>query len=1234
MKRAAPKAPARIHDFDSSKEFVFIQKKTDSRLSYANPAAEAFLKQEGLPSFKERFLAFSTAEMTLDEQPCTVRTLRPLSTRAGDSDHDNTREAIADIEGILCTELQGRFLFQHGVRSYHTSLIDRITHRAMDYYGCKHAQLVRFDDGEGPTASLYCYAKGKSLPKETTIPLDDSIHRAYIRFFARGYAVYSQDVSHDFAFNAAQLPLFAKHGIRTVLFVPFFAEGHLRGILILGNPDLSHRTADFFIADYASNSIGMMTYREQLYAKLYIDDVTGLPWDSSVGLFYPEYVQSHPELPIVMFAFDFVRFRVIMRTFGRKIGNQVMRKTAEILRKKYPESLLARKNGSDVFLVVTTGVAESVVIEADRILKEIQESFPYAMMTLAFGIYQVQDPYELYENAILKATLALMHAKEDAFNRVVVFDEKMNQDEALSIRFASRFRPSLDNGNFKIFIQPKYNLATDSYFGGEALVRWRLDGEFIPPGEFIPQFEASGLSRELDIYVLRKTCEIIARWLRESPEKAVPISVNFSRADFADPNLFEKILYEINEAGIPPKYIEIEITESAYVDYERQIISFIKKCHAVGMHVLMDDFGSGVSSFNSLKNLDIDGIKLDYKFLSKEGDNRKKRKIIEGIVAVARSIHLPIVVEGVETKTEAAFFRAMGVRFVQGYLFGKPMPVEEFEKLRNLHSTENAFETGDDLRMMLNELLDTNSNLNYFFDNINMPSGIFRFDGEGFYPVIINRKLEQAVVGLGNVSAFLQRDLLTFFDEDRREEIKKCLSENHRTYVFSEQKVYPFHYGNAVIPVKMHGLFLQRDPSGARFYLLMAENIDPDTKPIEDETAAEGTLKWLLSSKFQGCAIISNDDKILAHNEFLRRCYPDVAVGKKSSDIFGKLFDNKTGLHRTYLAAKGIVLNVVSRPIDYKGKKATLLTFSELGDPGSYIFEKAGDGFKYYDRLVATLHTIAICYVEIDLESDSFFQINFKGHDDFFYHDAVNHGSYTGDLYQRFLATIAENELPEVQEHMELTKLIEASKAMSPFSLAYKMKSGMSYHRLRARFYYDKGHHYVCFFLEDITQERLRDYDQLTSCLSRSAGINLMETYAGDHPIEKMAFFIFDIDGFKTLNDNYGHPLGDRVLGRVSEAFKALPENYHFLTRLGGDEFCFLLTERGPDFDPDKARERIGDAMRNIGYQVGLNRQINVSVGCALLPEDGITVRSLYPKADGDLYAQKKKRKPTKKGHR
>ena len=1226
------KSLARFSDFDALPEYVFIDDATTLETIYTNKAYKTLLEMGGnLPNFDNRFLSLRAFPATIEGRRCVVQVSEAIQPYRQRVNSHEVRLAISDIENILRTEMQSDFLYESKGRSYHESLIDRIVRRAMTFYHCPKAHVVAFDPKYEDEAVLYQYdSSEESDPLSSKLKLSALVRSYHNAFFRRGYSLLSEDLRDFECMGDGLSQKLESMGIRRLINIPYFIEGRLSGLLILANPGGKDDKIDFFFADFATNAVGTMAYRGRLYSHMYMDDVTGFPWTSAIDTFYPGFVASHPDIPIAILEFDFLHFRMLSRTYGREVGERVLRKTAEILREKYPRSILSRRIGSDIFIVVTTGIAEAIAAECAKIIEEIKQAFPGVMLTIAFGIYQVKDPDEELDYSLLKASFAHRYAKEDPLNRIKIFDDAMDKAESMTVFFANHFHTSLENGDFIIYIQPKYNLQTETIFGGEALIRWKLGDIMVPPGDFIPQFEANGLTRQLDLYVLKKVCELLARWLKESPDTAVPLSVNFSRADFADPHLFESIIHIITDSGVPAPYVEIEITESAYVDYEKQIISFIQKCHAAGIKVLMDDFGSGVSSFNSLKNLDIDCIKLDYKFLSETGDNRKKRKIIEGIVALARAIRIPIIVEGVETKTEAAFFRALGVRYVQGYLFGKPMPVDQFEELSNLDKGLPFF-TIEDPRMILNEILDANSNLNFFFDNIDTMAGIFRFDGTSLTPVLINRCLNQAITSIGVVSNFVQRDLLSYFEENQVPDIRNALASARRNYVFSEKKVFEFHYGDILLPMAIQGMLLQSEENGERFFLLTGEEANRDDKPLSPSQDVERTVEWLLSSTIQGCAIIDSDEKILAHNAFLTKYYPDIAVGADSRSLFRFAVDKAGILHRAYSTDEELVFEVSSRPIPYKGKNATLLVFSELGDPGSFITEIGGDGFKFYDRMVSNLSTIAVCYVEIDLEDDTFFQINFKDHDDFAYHDAVNHGSYTNDLYQRFLASVAPDELSRIQERMALQNLVEACKAMSPFTLSYKLgEEGRVYHRLRMRFHFDKGHHYACFFLEDTSEERMRDYDPLSGCYGRIAGMALMERHIIDNPLDKMAFFILDIDDFKTFNDTYGHPLGDRVLANVRAAFTRLPEDYIIPTRLGGDEFCLLYRNRGGDFDVDKARAEIEDCLRDIGFRAGLNKEIRTSVGCAFIPEDGGDIKSVYPKADSDLYAQKKIHKSEK----
>ena len=210
---------------------------------------------------------------------------------------------------------------------------------------------------------------------------------------------------------------------------------------------------------------------------------------------------------------------------------------------------------------------------------------------------------------------------------------------------------------------------------------------------------------------------------------------------------------------------------------------------------------------------------------------------------------------------------------------------------------------------------------------------------------------------------------------------------------------------------------------------------------------------------------------------------------------------------------------------------------------------------------------------------------------------------------------------------MSLASLIEASKSLSPSDVFYKISGQKQFYEIKMKFYHDSGHYYASYYCIDITQTKLKDFDTLTGCMSRNGGGSFIESYFKQHPLQKMAFIIIDLDKFKSLNDTYGHPLGDKVLAQMHHAFKKLPDAYRYSTRLGGDEFCILLKDRGNHMDKDVIRKEIDDVIKKIGLEVGLGIETHCSCGFALFPEDGNNIDALYSVADKDLYEHKKKKK-------
>ena len=231
----------------------------------------------------------------------------------------------------------------------------------------------------------------------------------------------------------------------------------------------------------------------------------------------------------------------------------------------------------------------------------------------------------------------------------------------------------------ELFLQPKCNIRTGKIVGAEALARWRHpERGIVAPGEFIPLIERNGLVRSLDLRVWEKT----AAWIRgliDEGVQPVPVSVNVSRADIYLVDVAAELHALVERYGIEPSLIEVEITESAYSERPDRIVAAFDELAERGFTVLMDDFGSGYSSLNMLKDINVDVLKIDMRFLDR--DDRRSKDIMESVIRMARWLDLPVIAEGVETREQVNFLLDVGCSYAQGYYYARPMEAAAFEAL-------------------------------------------------------------------------------------------------------------------------------------------------------------------------------------------------------------------------------------------------------------------------------------------------------------------------------------------------------------------------------------------------------------------------------------------------------------------------------------------------------------------------------------------------------------------------
>ena len=303
---------------------------------------------------------------------------------------------------------------------------------------------------------------------------------------------------------------------------------------------------------------------------------------------------------------------------------------------------------------------------------------PPALTTQSLRKRKQVDIAELFQYAsAARKSLGFLDKKHIAF-----CTEKLLQEQKWKHQVATTMQASLNNGEFEMYLQPKYNPMTRKLEGAEALARWNSpDRGLIMPNYFIPIFEENGFITQLDEYMISQACKLLAEWKLQG-KKLIPISVNLSSALLRKHDLAEEICRLVDEYGISHAYVELEITENAFFGNKKNLCQKIQELKFYGFPVSMDDFGSGYSSLNALKDLPIDTLKLDMDFF--EGNTIEKRSeiVIKEAIQLAKHLSMKVVAEGIEKEEQVNFLSEQGCDMIQGYYFAKPMPVDEFEKLK------------------------------------------------------------------------------------------------------------------------------------------------------------------------------------------------------------------------------------------------------------------------------------------------------------------------------------------------------------------------------------------------------------------------------------------------------------------------------------------------------------------------------------------------------------------------
>ena len=418
-----------------------------------------------------------------------------------------------------------------------------------------------------------------------------------------------------------------------------------------------------------------------------------LEYDSLTGIynrqmFYQKTREMLDDSKDQTFAFirlDIDRFKMINSFYGAAEGDRLLRCMAHNIcgvLSAYKTYTYGRLN-SDVFgICVAVEKEQDALLIAQKIREQVKKNGELrCYLETSAGCYIIRDK-EMEVSAIYEhAVIAAQECKGQYMHHEALYTEQMGKEMQREQQIINEMDTALEEKQFVVYFQPKYELDGYTPRAAEALVRWKKpDGTMVSPGEFIPVFEKNGFIIKLDYYVWDQVCQLIATALRAG-RKPDPISVNVSRVNLYNPNFLESLVNLVEKYRIPPEYLHLELTESVFSDTENVILNAVNYLHKAGFTILMDDFGSGYSSLNVLKDIDLDVLKIDMKFLSKGKDDGRGEKILAAVIQMAKALDMPVIAEGVEEKKQVQMLKRLGCNYIQGYYFAKPMPQEDYERL-------------------------------------------------------------------------------------------------------------------------------------------------------------------------------------------------------------------------------------------------------------------------------------------------------------------------------------------------------------------------------------------------------------------------------------------------------------------------------------------------------------------------------------------------------------------------
>ncbi len=384
---------------------------------------------------------------------------------------------------------------------------------------------------------------------------------------------------------------------------------------------------------------------------------------------------------------DLDRFKVVNDSLGHRVGDLLLIELARRLERCVRvQDTLARLGGDEFTCIIEASDLEDVVAVAERMLTELRTPIRLAgrevFASASIGIAYVDERYQTAADVFRDADTAMYRAKQNGGTRFELFHETMHERALAALRVQIDLRGAIDQGQFLLYYQPLVRLNDGGVYGLEALVRWRHpENGLVSPADFIPIAEETGLIVQIGTWVLHEACRRMAAWHATPGTAGLTISVNVSSRQLFDPRFFAELERALENSGLDPRTLQIEITESIFLAHAVDLEALLERIRGLGVRIALDDFGTGYSSLSYLERFRFDALKIDQSFVAKLLTTPATREIVRLIVGLAAALKMDVVAEGVEQAEQWEALREYGCARGQGYLFSRPVPEAEITEL-------------------------------------------------------------------------------------------------------------------------------------------------------------------------------------------------------------------------------------------------------------------------------------------------------------------------------------------------------------------------------------------------------------------------------------------------------------------------------------------------------------------------------------------------------------------------